>query len=132
MTSKMGNSFVQDDTSSAVLTAAGEARPGPTVRFKSWEEVGLAGDVGRLAPFWTSSLFGLPDKGSGGGGGGGGGGDAIGSSGVTGGRNRRTRSLTVACWASVEIVFKVRKKRYWRPMGAAWSGLVGMPSLDAA
>jgi hypothetical protein len=119
----MGNSFVHDETSSAVLTAEGEARPGPIFRVTSWEAV-LVGDIGLLAPCCRSSLSGLPDKGCTG--------DAIKSGSPTCERKSRTRSLIVACCASVEIVFSVRKKRYCRGIGASESAFVGAPSLGPA
>ena len=106
----MGKSFVHDDTSSAVLIAEGEARPGPIVRFVSCEFV-LVGDVGPLPPCCRSSLPGLPDKGCAG--------DTVWSEASFRERNSRTSSLMVTCCAKVAIVFKVRKKRYCKTMGAS-------------
>jgi hypothetical protein len=119
ITSRMGNSFVHDDTSSAVLIAEGEARPGPIVRFIS-SDVVLVGDVGLLAPRCKSSLSGLPDKGCAG--------DVVRSGAATRERKSRTRSLMVACCASVATVLSVRKNRYCRSMGASDSAFPDVPS----
>ena len=80
----------------------------------------LSDDVGLLAPCWTSSLPGLPDKGCTG--------DVVRSGAATRERKSRTRILIVACCASVEIVLSVKKKRYCRSMGASDSA-VGGPLL---
>lgn len=114
---------MHDETSSAVLTAEGEAQPGLIVRVISWEVV-RGGDVGLLAPCCRSSLSGLPDKGCAG--------DVIRSGAPTRERKSRTRSLIVACCASVETVFNVKKKRYCRGIGASERAFADAPSLGSA
>ena len=95
MTSRIGNSFVQLDTSSAVLIAAGVVRPG----------IAIDGDGDEVKPV-TESLSGLPfelllaGRGE----------DCIGEFGSR--RKYSTSVRMVKCWATVAMMLRVRKKIY--------------------
>lgn len=117
MTSKIGNSFVHEETNSAVLIAEGDARPGPIVRFIPSAELGRPPLPSRC----VSSLSGLPDMG--------GAGDATDATVAVFEKKRRTSNLTVECCANVASVFIVRKKRYCTIIGAWDSACEAVPSL---